>query len=95
MADSTYLADFNTRYKTKYGKDPSAYDSRAYSQPQGQPQGSNAQSDRDYQRQRAEYDRRYAEWARDTASFDFGHGIGAWRTLRPSRSMDQTIRMMS
>ena len=37
-----------------------SYDNRAYSQAQG----SNAQSDRDYQRQRAEYDRRYAEWAR-------------------------------
>ncbi len=40
---------------------PSQYDNRAYDQSQG----SSAQSDRDYQRQRAEYDRRYAEWARE------------------------------
>jgi len=38
-----------------------SYDDRGYAQQQG----SNAQTDRDYQRQRAEYDRRYAEWARE------------------------------
>ena len=40
--------------------DNRAYDNRAYPQSQG----SNTQADRDYARQRAEYDRRYAEWAR-------------------------------
>ena len=45
---------------------PQSYDNRAYdNRAYDQPQGSNAQADRDYQRQRAEYDRRYAEWARE------------------------------
>ena len=30
LSASPYLADFKARYKTKYGKDPASYDSRAY-----------------------------------------------------------------
>ncbi len=44
---------------------PSSYDNRAYdNRAYPQSQGSSTQADRDYARQRAEYDRRYAEWAR-------------------------------
>ena len=65
---SSYDRSYDNRAYDNRAYDNRDYDNRGYAPSQG----SNTQADRDYQRQRAEYDRRYAEWARENCHAQSG-----------------------